>query len=94
MSNLTDAINGIFGKVDDAIGHQVEIIGSIIGVAADVSGAIGAVTGAVGFIEQLINTGQPDLATIQKEIQNGFAQLGKENQAAQILERNDFERVH
>jgi hypothetical protein len=81
MSNLTDLLKDITGLSEEAINKTARVIGDMMGVISDV----GAV---LSFAQQLLDFGQPDLSSIQAEIEKGFKQLGKENQAAQILQRN------
>jgi hypothetical protein len=76
MSNLSDLINNISFTAKGALGD----LGNLIGTMADLSGAI-------GFI-QLLDSGQSDLSAIEEAISNGFAQLGKEEEGNQILQRN------
>jgi hypothetical protein len=80
MSNLSDLINNI----TDASKDEQDDIGNLIGTMADISGAIGFIQ----LVSQLLGTGQPDLSAILDAIQSGFAQLGKEEEGNQILQRN------
>jgi hypothetical protein len=80
-ANVLKDISGVNSKA-------INTFSDIIGFVADLSG-VGAVIGAViGLIDNFFNIGQPDLQAIQDAINKGFTQLGKEQEAAQILQRN------
>jgi hypothetical protein len=80
MSNLADLLRNI----TDSSKNELDDVGNLLGTMADISGAIGF----IGMVAGLFDTGQSDLSAIEDAIKNGFAQLGKEAEGDQILQRN------
>jgi hypothetical protein len=81
MPSLADLLNKIGEENNSAVIVLSDIIDGI-------SSILGPVSGAIGFIDMLLNSGQPSLSAVQQAIQNVGAQLGKENEAKEILDRN------